>query len=83
MSSSEAPEIGRRSVSRKSTSMSVGTSGEMRQMTETEKLREYFRHTQSKLLEDRPLDRTQLESNVEAVIAASAALQQAVMAAGA
>ena len=79
-----ATETGRRSVSgRKSMSMLVGANGEMRQMNESEKIREYFQNTENRLPEDRPHDRAELASNVETMIAANAAFQQAVVAAGA
>jgi len=63
--------------------MLVGENGEMRQMNESEKIREYFQNTQSRLPEDRPHDRVELASNVETMIAANAAFQQAVVEAGA
>ena len=66
-------ETGRRSVSgRKSMSMLVGANGEMRQMNESEKIREYFQNTENRLPEDRPHDRAELASNVETMIAANA-----------
>ncbi len=77
-------ETGRRSVSgRKSMSMLVGANGEMSQMNESEKIREYFQNTENRLPEDRPHDRVELVSNVETMIEANAVFQQAVVAAGA
>jgi hypothetical protein len=55
----------------------------MRQMNESEKIQEYFQNTQSRQPEDRPHDRVELASNVETMIAANAAFQQAVVEAGA
>jgi hypothetical protein len=63
--------------------MLVGENGEMRQMNESERIREYFQNTQSRLSEDRPHDRVELASNVKTMIEANAAFQQFVVAAGA
>jgi hypothetical protein len=52
-------------------------------MNESEKIREYFQNTQSRLTEDRPHDHVELSSNVETMIATNAAFQQAVVTAGA
>ena len=42
--------------------------GEMRQMNESEKIREYFQNTESRLSEDRPHDLVELTSNLETLI---------------
>jgi hypothetical protein len=48
--------------------MLVGANGEVRQMNESEKIREYFQNTESRLPEDRPHDRVELASNLETLI---------------
>ena len=63
--------------------MFVGANGDMRQMNESEKIREYFQNTESRLPEDRPHDRVELASDLETLIAANAVFQQAVVTAGA
>ncbi len=74
----------RRSVSGcKSMSMLVGANGEMRQMNENEKIREYFQNTEDRLPEDRPHDRVELASNVETMIPANSVFQETVVAVGA
>ena len=63
--------------------MFVGANGDMRQMNESEKIREYFQNTESRLPEDRPHDLVKLASNLETLIAANDVFQQAVVAVGA
>jgi hypothetical protein len=77
-------ETGSRSVpGRKSMSMLVDTNDEMRQMNESEKIREYFQNTESRFPEDRPHDRVELASNVETLITTNAVFQHTVVTAGA
>jgi hypothetical protein len=79
-----ASETSRQSVSgRKSMGMLVDENGEKRQMNENEKIREYFLNAKSRLPEDRPHDKVEFKSNVETMIAANDAFQQAVVATGA
>jgi hypothetical protein len=63
--------------------MLVDENVEKRQMNEKEKIREYFLNVESRLPEDRPHDRVEFKSNVETMIAANDAFQQAVVTAGA
>jgi hypothetical protein len=64
-------------------SMLVVANGEMRQMNESEKIREYFQNTEDRLPEDRPHDRVELVSNVETMITANSVFQEAVVETGA
>jgi hypothetical protein len=52
-------------------------------MNESEKIREYFQNTQSRLTEDRPHDHVELASNVETLIVSNSVFHLAVVTVGA